>query len=81
MGTNFAPIARAIGGPNINPRASIPAQNTTIIAHTLSSHRATLLEELICWRGLNAHTHDDVDLLVPVTLDKDVDCVLECLVI
>lgn len=23
-GTNFAPIAKAIGGPNINPRASIP---------------------------------------------------------
>lgn len=24
-GTNFAPIARAIGGPNIKPLASIPA--------------------------------------------------------
>jgi hypothetical protein len=23
-GTNFAPIARAMGGPKINPRASIP---------------------------------------------------------
>lgn len=23
-GTNFAPIANAIGGPNIKPRASIP---------------------------------------------------------
>lgn len=25
-GTNFAPIANAMGGPNIKPRASIPAK-------------------------------------------------------
>lgn len=25
-GTNFAPIANAIGGPNIKPRASIPGK-------------------------------------------------------
>lgn len=24
MGTNLAPIAKAIGGPNMNPLASIP---------------------------------------------------------
>lgn len=29
-GTNFAPIAKAIGGPNINPRASIPRDIETI---------------------------------------------------
>lgn len=27
MGTNFAPIANAIGGPNIKPLASIPAES------------------------------------------------------
>ena len=26
-GTNFAPIANAIGGPNIKPRASIPGDS------------------------------------------------------
>ena len=27
MGTNFAPMANAIGGPNIKPLASIPAES------------------------------------------------------
>jgi len=28
-GTNFAPIAKAIGGPNMNPLASTPKQKET----------------------------------------------------
>lgn len=30
MGTNFAPIASAIGGPNMNPLASTPAHSINI---------------------------------------------------
>lgn len=32
-GTNFAPIANAIGGPNMNPRASIAEKNSSSIFH------------------------------------------------
>lgn len=38
-GINLAPIANAMGGPNIKPRASIPDYKTHIY---ISEHRASL---------------------------------------
>lgn len=34
-GTNFAPIAKAIGGPNMNPRASIPGNIEAIMLRSI----------------------------------------------